>query len=298
MSGFSADWLALREPADKAARDRSPIGTLVGNWAVQRATAVQDPSPLRIVDLGSGSGANLRYLAPRLGRAQSWRLVENDAALLAHSPRVIRDWARAHSWTFAADAENLYIESPGFSATVAQQPLDLATQLERLTLRDADLVTASALLDLVSHAWIDSLLAGCHSAGCAVLLALSYDGRIIWRPGLAFDDTITAVLNRHQHGDKGFGPAAGPQAAAYANERLRQAGYIVRQGRSDWRLTAADAPLQAVLAKGWAEAATETAPADGARIGAWLKQRRALIERAACELTVGHVDLFALPRTQ
>ena len=298
MSGFSADWLALREPADKAARDRSPIGTLVGDWVARRAAAVQEPSPLRVVDLGSGGGANLRYLAPRLGRAQTWRLVENDAALLAYAPRAIRDWARAHSWTFAADAVNLHIESPGFSATVAHQPLDLATQLERLALRDTDLVTASALLDLVSHAWIDSLLAACHGAGCAFLFALSYDGRIVWRPGLAFDDTITAVLNRHQRGDKGFGPAAGPQAAAYASERLRHAGYTVRQGHSDWRLTVADAPLQAALAKGWAEAAAQLAPADSARIGAWLKQRRALIERAACELTVGHVDLFALPRTQ
>ena len=218
-----------------------------------------------------------------------------NSALLVHAPRAIRDWSRAHGWAFAAGAQALSIESPAFSATVTQQPLDLATQLERLALCQTDLVSASALLDLVSHAWIDSLLAGCCSACCAVLFALSYDGRITWRPGLAFDDAITTLLNRHQRGDKGLGPAAGPQAAAYASERLQQGGYTVRQGHSDWRLTAVDAPLQAALAEGWAEAAAEMAPADRTRIRTWLAQRRALIERAACELTVGHVDLFALP---
>ena len=296
MSGFSADWLALREPADRGARDRSPIGPLIGSWATRHAAAAQHTGPLRVVDLGSGSGANLRYLAPRLAGTQTWRLIDNDAALLAHAPRAIHDWARARGWTVAAGAEGLYVESPGFSATFVQQPLDLAAQIEGLSLPGTDLVTASALLDLVSHAWIDSLLAACRSAGCALLFALSYDGRIAWRPGLAFDDAITALLNRHQRSDKGLGPAAGPQAVAYASECLQHADYLVHQGPSDWRLTADDASLQAALAKGWAEAAAEIAPADRTRIRTWLEQRCALIERAACELTVGHVDLFALPR--
>jgi hypothetical protein len=72
----------------------------------------------------------------------------------------------------------------------------------------------------------------------------------------------------------------------------------VWQGRSDWWLTAADARLQAALAEGWAEVAAGMAPADRTRIRAWLEQRRALIARAASELTVGHVDLFALPPAQ
>lgn len=295
MSGFSADWLALREPADTDARDRSPVGAWAGDWAARHAAA-QDRGPLRVVDLGSGSGANLRYLAPRLGPAQAWRLVENDPALLGHAPQALRDWAGTHGWAVAGDGDRLQIDSPAFAATISAQPLDLAAQLERLALHDTDLVTASALLDLVSPAWIDRLVDGCAGAGCAVLFALSYDGRAAWRPGLEGDAQITALLNRHQRGDKGFGPAAGPQAAAHARERLQHAGYVVRQGYSDWRLRPAAAPLQAALAQGWAEAALEMAPASAARIDAWVAQRLALIGRAACELTVGHIDIFAVPR--
>jgi spermidine synthase len=38
---------------------------------------------LRVVDLGAGTGANLRRLAPLLGSGQRWTLVELDPALVA-----------------------------------------------------------------------------------------------------------------------------------------------------------------------------------------------------------------------
>ena len=75
MSAFSPEWLALREGADARARDASLAGTLL---------ATRPPGqPLRVVDLGSGSGANLRYLAPRLGHGQHWLLIDYDSAKAA-----------------------------------------------------------------------------------------------------------------------------------------------------------------------------------------------------------------------
>src|SRR5262245_16328297 len=55
MTEFSADWLALREPADKAAR------SLPLSKRVAERLAGQDP--VRVLDLGTGTGANLRFLA-------------------------------------------------------------------------------------------------------------------------------------------------------------------------------------------------------------------------------------------
>ena len=83
-SGFSAAWLALREPHDAAARAAELVGLL-------RTRSSDDAQRRRrrarcratIVDLGAGSGANLRWLAPRLGGEQAWLLVDHDAALLA-----------------------------------------------------------------------------------------------------------------------------------------------------------------------------------------------------------------------
>src|SRR5262245_8239521 len=66
MAGFSAAWLGLREPADRAAR-----AAAVTTFVVE---ALGRRSGLRVLDLGAGTGANLRYLAERLSGNQFWTL--------------------------------------------------------------------------------------------------------------------------------------------------------------------------------------------------------------------------------
>src|SRR5882724_845129 len=84
-AGFSADWLALREPADLRARERSLADRLRRRFAAY-------PS-LRVIDLGCGTGSNLRAVAPWLGRQQAWRLVDHDPALLREAARRLSSWA-------------------------------------------------------------------------------------------------------------------------------------------------------------------------------------------------------------
>ena len=59
METFSADWLALREPADHAARDAGLTGR-AAEWLRSLGR------PARAIDLACGSGSNVRYLLPRL----------------------------------------------------------------------------------------------------------------------------------------------------------------------------------------------------------------------------------------
>ena len=72
---FTSDWLGLREPADRIARDQALARRLAG-WLSRQDT-------IEIADLGSGTGANPRWLAPLLPAAQRWRLYERDPALIA-----------------------------------------------------------------------------------------------------------------------------------------------------------------------------------------------------------------------
>ena len=72
--GFSTTWLDLREPFDAAARNASLLARL--------ATWRGDRGLLQVIDLGAGTGANLRRTAPALGGAQSWTLVERDPGLV------------------------------------------------------------------------------------------------------------------------------------------------------------------------------------------------------------------------
>ncbi len=287
MSAFSSEWLALREIADTRARDPGLCAKL--------SAARPMGQPLRVVDLGSGTGANLRYLAPRLGHGQHWLLLDNDSTLIDRALPAIRAWAKAGGHTVDAAADETRIAAREFSAVLKWRRMDLAGQLDAVPLHDANLVTASALLDLVSHEWIDTLAGRCRDSSCAVLFALSYDGRISWQPALPADEEMRELLNYHQHRDKGFGPAAGPEAASAAAESLRESGFHVERARSDWKLSTADAELQATLARGWAAAACELESAPRRRIQAWLEQRLSFISRDASQLTVGHVDLLALP---
>jgi len=263
--GFSADWLALREPADSAAR------------SIRLTRAMADSFfqgvELRVLDLGAGTGANLRYLAPRLPEPQRWLLVDHDGGLLA-SVATQDDGPRR----------------------VATRQLDLRAigdREAREMFSGRALVTASALLDLVSEEWMRALGTRCREAGAALLFALSYDGRIQCAPEDTEDAEVRALVNRHQRTDKGFGPALGPDAPAVAETVLVSLGYRVERERSDWELGPAAQDLQQQLIDGWAQAAAEIAPERSAALSGWRDRRLAHVAAHRSHLIVGHQDLVA-----
>lgn len=282
MSRFSRDWLALREPADARARDCAARHGLL-----RPLREHLQERPARVLDLGCGTGANLRWLAPHLPPRQHWRLLDHDAALLAQAPRCLARWAEAHALGVVQGAHGLRL---GDTLEVDFEEHDLAACLPDL--REVDLVSAAALLDLVSHAWLDALVAACAAHRNALLLALSYDGRIGFEPRHGDDARVRDALNRHQLRDKGFTTALGPRAAAAAGAKLQRAGYRVTQVRSDWCLARADDGLHDALIGGWADAVREQASVDA---HGWIERWRAWRLAHRGSLRVGHVDLLALP---
>jgi hypothetical protein len=178
--------------------------------------------------------------------------------------------------------------------------LDLAGDLRALPVPAAGLVTASALLDLVSASWLDALLTRCRAGGCALLFVLSYDGRCTLSPAHAEDARVVELVNRHQRTDKGFGPALGPTAAEQAAMRCRALGWRVETAPSDWVLGAEAPDLQHALLAGWRDAASAMAASPGAassasRLDAWLQTRRGWVTAGRSRLRVGHLDLLAWP---
>ncbi len=285
MTGFDSDWLRLREAADARARAGVLEHLLVR--ALPRREA------LRVADLGCGNANNLRHLAPLLGRRQHWRLLDSDPALLAAVPDELAAWAATRGWDFREDGAGLHLSGPEAHVTVARERADLATA--PLPVQGLDLVTGSALLDLVSQDWLARLAARCAAESAAAFFVLSYDGRIAWAPPDGFDDELRALVNRHQRRDKGFGPALGPGAHAAAMAVFRAEGFQVDDAASDWRLTPEDARLQQYLHAGWAAAAAEMAPERQDAIRAWLTRRIDLLAAGTAHVSVGHMDLLALP---
>ncbi|MCU0760065.1 MAG: hypothetical protein MUF07_12830 [Steroidobacteraceae bacterium] len=264
MSGFSAAWLALREPADARARVSGQPALAELLAALGTGTGAR-----AVLDLGAGSGANLRHLGPLLPPGWRWTLADLDPELLALA---------------AASAPAPRV-----------QRIDLARELDSLTFPQHGLVTASALLDLVSASWLEALATHCRRAHAGVLFALTYDGRVTCKPMDADDRYIVSLVNRHQLGDKGFGPALGPGAAAAAARAFARSGYVLRRVRSDWNLGPGEPALQAALLAGWAEAACEVDPAGSRRVRAWQERRLRHLARGRSCLVVGHEDLYGWP---
>jgi len=283
MSGFNADWLTLREPADTAARPESLIEWLAPSLPRDRS--------VHVLDLATGTGSNLRYLAPRLGGLQQWVLADHDPALLAAMPGRLSAWAARNRVGVESTGNSLALQGEGFSCLVERRQVDLARNLDELDFGRIDLVTTSALLDLVSDVWLENLARRCVDEGCPVLFALSYDGRMDFAPADPFDGRVTDLVNAHQRTDKGFGPALGPEAATRVVRLLERLGYEVRAERSDWRLDAGQPELQAELVQGWASAAMEYSPDERLQVDRWQAQRLDWIRDRQSRLVVGHVDV-------
>lgn len=251
-----SNWLALREAADARARSSVLVDTVARHLPAAR--------PLRVVDLGTGTGANIRYLSSRLPGPQEWLAVDRDSGLLKQLP-------------------------PG----VNRRCMELGT-LDSSIFAGQHLVAASALLDLVSRPWLQFLARRCRDVGAAALFALTYDGRSSCQPPEDEDALVGELFNTHQRrNDKGFGIAAGPDAVAMAVDAFEAAGYSVARERTDWNLAPDEAAMQRALIAGWAQAAIEVDRSQSRTIRNWLARRLAHVDEGRSRLHVGHEDIAA-----
>ncbi len=287
MSGFSPDWLAQREPLDAAARD----ARLAHNFAAALAG-----TPRRIIDLGAGTGANLRLLAPLIGGDQDWLLIDKDPALLHAQRSEIARWAAQHGWGVSEEATGALELTVGSARwRVRSQLLDLQASLEQLDLQDCDGVTTTAFLDLVSLDWIDRLCRMLSRSPRPFLATLSVDGQRRWQPEMADDLRLQQAFEHHQMGDKGFGAALGIAAVDELALRLDRLGFTVGTARSDWQMTGGYPALLGQMIDEALAVGCELEPDAASVFAEWAARRHAQVATGRLALTIGHRDLLAFP---
>ncbi len=250
----SPQWLRLREPADAAARSAELVDHI--------------PAPCSVIhDLGCGTGSMGRWLAPRLTGPQHWILYDRDAELLA-----------------AADV-------PGVTVVTRQRDI---TRLDPGELAGADLITASALLDIMTADELERLVASCAEAGCPVLITLTVVGRVDLTPADPLDQPIAEAFNDHQRRTVGGRQLLGPDAIAAAREAFTRRGWNVLVRDSPWHLGPAESALTTEWLIGWVDAACEQRPELAGPAASYIKRR--LDESPG--VAVHHQDLLAIPASR
>ncbi|WP_410610312.1 methyltransferase domain-containing protein [Amycolatopsis sp. lyj-109] len=270
MTAFAPDWLYLREPADAAARATGLLDPLQDHLPTGEEVVIRD--------LGCGTGSLGRWLAARLPGTQRWILHDHDTELLTHAQESLPGTAL-----------------DGSPVTVVAEQRDI-TALRAEDLAGTSLVTASALLDLLTRAETTALATSIVEAGCVALLMLSVTGRVEFSPADPLDPAMAAAFNAHQRRVTEDGRRLlGPNAVDVAAAEFRRLGATVRRAETAWRLGPDQAELQRQWLEGWVGAAVEQLPELGPVAGVYLQRR--LEQAAAGELyaVIHHADLLVLP---
>jgi hypothetical protein len=257
MTRVSAGWLALREPADAAARAAElvePVRRRLAGRAV-------------IHDLGAGTGSMGRWLAPRLPVPQHWVLYDHDIELLERA-------------------------TVGASGTVETRQRDV-TRLTADDLDGAELVTASALLDMLTAGEIGRIAAACAATGCPAWFTISVTGRVELTPPDPLDAEIAEAFNAHQRRTVGGRTFLGPDAVDMTVEAFARHGIGVRAGSSPWRLGPDQAALSREWFQGWVGAACEQRPDLAPAVAGYARWRLADAAAGRLGVVVQHTDLLA-----
>lgn len=266
MTRVSPEWLARREPADAAARSAELVEELRARLAGDR--------PVVVHDLGCGSGSMGRWLAPLLPGPQHWVLYDHDDELLERAEAAMAGMTGV--------------------ATVRTRRCDV-TRLVADDLAGASVITASALLDMLTQDELDRMVAACVGAGCPALLTISVIGLVELDPFDPLDPLIGDAFNAHQRRTAGVRTLLGPDAVDVAIDAFTQRGATVLVRSTPWRIGSDHSELVAEWFDGWIGAAAEQRPKLTDAIGPYAQRRRAQLAAGRLAVVVHHRDLIAIP---
>ncbi|HEX5336525.1 MAG TPA: hypothetical protein VFW55_11625, partial [Propionicimonas sp.] len=183
----------------------------------------------------------------------------------------------------------------GAAVTIETRQRDI-TRLNPVELADASLITASALLDMMTADELERIVATCAGAGCPTLVTISVIGQVELTPVDPLDAHIVGAFNAHQRRTAGARRLLGPDAVSAAADAFARLGFDVLVRPSPWRLGAAQAALAAEWFTGWVSAACEQRPELTTAVAVYVRRRLAEASTGRLSIEVHHHDLLARPR--
>jgi hypothetical protein len=274
---FSPEWLKLREPADHRARNPVVFAAVLKH--------ITPLSSLNIMDIGCGTGSNLRGMALNLPQTlQNWCLVDYDATLLTAAKAELQAWA---DWS-KQERDMLHLKKGHKDLYIRFIQADLTQDLEHLLALKPDLLTAAAFFDLCAESFIERLAKACAAHKTPLYTILTYDGVEEWLPPHALDIRRLNGFLKHQNTDKGFGAAMGATANLGLLNAFKAQGMHTLTAKSPWHIQQDEAAFLHALAQGAAQAVVETGDLTEQEAQDWVTHHK-----TAQKVNIGHDDFFA-----
>lgn len=204
-------------------------------WSELRSDMARTAGPLRVMELGCGTGAMLRRV---LGDLWQWDVeytgIDFNPKLLNAAPSVFERWAKLSGFDYSPGIE---VMNDSHRASINLVKMDVYQGFSHLG-RDWSLVLAHAFLDLVDLPTILPQILGRLRPGGWFYFTLNFDGVTQFLPTI--DDRLDRAIIRHYHHSMNARLHAGKQSGHSQTGRrllaaLRAAGVqIITSGPSDW----------------------------------------------------------------
>jgi hypothetical protein len=268
LVGVEVSWLIARAAADGAAREAT-VSTLLPR--LSEHVRPDRGAAVRMIDVGAGSGANQRWLAPRLPFHQQWIHLDHDPGILGHTHDV------GHTELVVGGIDTLDQLLDRRPAGDVHQPA---------------VITCAAVLDVLTRRDLALLCELISTRAVPALLSLSVTGEMSIEPSDAADGTLLDAFNAHQRRDGRAGPDAPDLVVAHCH----RTGVRVQEMSTPWVLDASsDHEFVARFLRERLDAAVEHEPTLGPAGASWLRHRLAQLDDPGTRITVGHRDLLLLP---
>jgi SAM-dependent methyltransferase len=268
--------------------------------------AFQTAAPLRILEVGAGTGTMLERMLERgLIKKADYTGIDQQDEYIATARRRLPEWARRRAWEVTERPGELLLRqgARGILACFEAQDVDalIRGQTGR---RQWDLLVAHAFLDLFDIRLLLPRLVGLMAAGGLAYLTINFDGVTILEPTIdpAFDQEV--IGRYHQTMDERItaGKLSGDsQAGRHLFGSLAAAGLkLLEAGSSDWvvfsqdgRYPADEAYFLHFILHFIEESLGGQPGLDAVRFSRWLALRRAQVERGELVLIAHQLDFLA-----
>ena len=286
-----AQWLAHRFACDAEAR-HDEIEHKFLDFFRQHQTS------LKIVDIGSGTGANVRYYFDKIPHAQEWTLIEQSTYLLEECRHSLSAFAQEHNYSWQAQGDAfLLTDTEEKTATIKLVPGRLE-HIEQLTdLPHTDVVTANAVFDLLSFEQFDALVSTLARHDVCLLATLNYY-ETSFLPFSDQDHRFTHWYHMHMKRPQPMGIAMGPDCSAEMLDLLAQHHMMIEQEGSQWHLKKCDLTMHRYILHFMKQAISELSLSQEEQrdFNAWLDRKKELCRQRELEIIIDHSDIFACPR--